>query len=201
MKSCVWEPCNRTGMISKAMAAVAALVIALCGLTLLSGCSPANSEEVIRGSIADQFDKYKNHTDEVMSELSTTAENEGLTDLGISGEEFAAAVLDGFDYTIDSIQIDGDKATATLTITSKSMKDFETRLTESMNEFVDSDNATEMTEEDANAKIGELAMQAFDNTQIISEQAVLEYELQGNTWTATNASEVLGGLDSMVFAN
>lgn len=183
----------------KVISAVAAALLLVVGITFLGGCAKT-SEDVLRETVENEFDAYKNLEDAALEKIAQTAEQEGLSDLGISGVDFASAVLAGFDYDIDDIQIDGETATVHVMIASKSSTDFENKLSEAVQAFVDSDAAQGMTPDEKNTQIGVITMKAFEDAEIINEEAELQFQLQDKTWVSTNASEVLAGLDSLVFA-
>lgn len=176
----------------------AALVLAL-GTIAIAGCAKT-SEDVLRETVSNEFDAYKNLENATLEKIADTAEKEGLSDLGISGVDFASAVLNGFDYSIDNIEINGEAATVSVTIASKSSSDFEKKLSERVQSFVESDGAQSMSADEKNTEIGSITMQVFEETEIINESANLEFQLQDKTWVSTNASEVLANLDSLVFA-
>lgn len=186
--------------IKKAIALTATAILLAFATVVASGCAKT-SEDVLREVVESEFNTYKNLEESALDEIATTAEQEGLSDLGITGEEFAAAVLSGFDYSIDGVQISGNDATVSTTIISKSSTDFESKLSEGVQEFVSSSEATSLTTEEKNLKIGSITMQAFEDTEIISEQVDIQFQLQDKTWVSTNASEVLANLDSLVFAD
>ncbi len=184
--------------MKKALALIAAGILA-AGLLCMTGCGP-NSEKLIRDSLTQQLDSYKNADDAALSELATVAENEGLDSLGIDSQEFAAAVLDGFDYSIDNVKVEGDKAVASVTIISKSYSDFETRMNDILESLTSDESLKEMGTEEATQMLGERIMQAFSDTEIITEQADIEYKLENNVWEPVKGDASLADLDSMVFA-
>ncbi len=186
--------------MNKKLALCIMSLILACGTVLgLAGCGQ-NNEEVIRESIASQLDAFKNADDSAMSEIAEMVENEGLDRLGIDGMEFAAAVLDGFDYNIDSVEVDGNKAVATVTIASKSYSQFEQKVNEIRNSIAEDTDLAAMSEEDATKAIGQKIMSAFAETETTNDVAVINYELSGNVWKPTNAAEALAQLDSIVFS-
>lgn len=190
----------RKHLISKSCKIAIALVFSCVLMLGITGCA-TDSESVIRDSIEQEFNSYKNADDLAMSRVATTAEKEGLTSLGISSEDFAAAVLDGFDYEIKNININGSNATADVIIVSKSMSDFESKLSEAVQSFVASDSAQTMTSDEKSQEIGNIAMNAFEQTKVIEEEVQLDFTLDGNTWTSNNVSETLANTDSLVFAS
>ena len=185
--------------MKKLVSALAAGALVLGALFMVTGCGPS-SEEVIRNAITQEMDSYKNMDDSAMSEIATMAENEGISELGIDDQEFAAAVLDGFDYNIDDITVDGDTATATVTIVSKSYSDFEERITNIINELTDDPSMAELDSDQIVEVVGERVMQAFDEVSLNTETATIEYKLNGNVWEPVDGDSALADLDSVVFA-
>ncbi len=190
-----------TSRIKKALAAAASASLVALSLFALSGCVVTSSEDAIRDAVSQELDIYKNMDQRAMDMIIESAENEGLTELGIDGTEFATAVLDGFDYRINDVVVNNNTATANVTIISKSMPDFETKFSNAVNDLTTSSSAATLTNDNIEQAVGTLAMETFDDTDIIEEDVDLQFQLEDNTWVSTNVAEALGGLDSMVFAN
>lgn len=182
----------------KILASILSAVLVVFTLCAACGCQPS-SEDVIRDTVTKNFDAYKNLEDSVLSEIASKAEEDGMNDLGITGEEYATAVLDGFDYHINDITVNEQAATVSMTIVSKSKTDFYNKLNDAVSGFV-ADPATEgLTSDEKDTQIGMIAMQAFQETNTVSEDVELLFQLQGNTWVSVNSTEVLGNLDSFAF--
>lgn len=180
---------------------VRVLLSALLALSAFSfvACGKS-SEQALRDSVEAEFNAYKNLEDAALDKIAKTAESEGLDDLGISGRDFASAVLNGFDFSIENIVVTGKEATVSIALASKSATDFEEKLSSSVQTFVDSKEAQDMSIEEKNAEIGKITMKAFEDTKIIDEKVDIKFMLENNTWTAVNASEQLANLESLVFA-
>lgn len=181
------------------MKRILSLILAICAafsVCAVSGCQKS-SEDVIRESIVDRFEPYKSMNEEIINRLSKTAEDEGLPELGLSGTDFAYAILDGFDYSIDNIEVSGNKATADITISSKSLTDLLESL-KSTNAKLSSSSS--QAQEYKTDQIIEAITQAIKDTKNSNETITLEFTLNGTEWTATNSTEELGKLDSAVFA-
>ncbi len=187
--------------IKAIIAAIAGASLLSLSLLALAGCAATSSEDAIRQAVSQELDIYKNMDEKAVSMVAESAENEGLTELGIDGREFAKAVLDGFDYRINDIVVNDKTATANVTIISKSMSDFETKFNDAVSELMSSAATSDLSTENVEQTVGSLAMETFGNTDIIEEDVELQFELEGNTWVSTNVAEALGSLDSMVFAN
>ena len=186
--------------MSARKAITATLTAAMLAFTLCfaTGCQPS-SEDVIRDTVTEKFDAYKNLEDAVLSQIADKAEQDGMSELGISGQEYASAVLDGFDYSINSITVNEQAATVSMTIVSKSKTDFYDKLNAAVTTFVSSPESESMSADKKDAQIGKIAMQAFEDTETVSEDIELLFQLQGNTWVSVNSNEVLGNLDSFAF--
>lgn len=182
----------------KTLATILSSMLLAFTLCAACGCQPG-SEDVIRQTVTENFNAYKNLEDSVLSEIAAKAEEDGMSDLGITGEEYATAVLDGFDYHINDITVNEQAATVSMTIVSKSKTDFYNKLNDAVSAFV-ADPATEgLSPEERDTQVGQIAMQAFKDTATISEDVELLFQLQGNTWVSVNSTEVLGNLDSFAF--
>lgn len=105
---------------------LAPVVAIACMLTLvLGGCGGASAEDLIRENLESYMGEV-DVADEAFVEGLESSAGEDLDQLGITADEFAAAYLDGFGYEIGDITVDGDTATAELTITVKSYTDIMT---------------------------------------------------------------------------
>lgn len=185
-------------MIKKVSAVILAGVLAV-GVLSLAGCAD-NSKELIEESLTNQLDTFKNKDDSALSQIASVAEDNGLSQMGIDNQEFAAAVLDGFDYTIDNITVDGNTAKADLTIISKSKSDFENKLNEAVETITNDPNLANMTQEEALNSLGDKVIEVFNNTEIITENVTIDYKLENDVWEPVGGDASLAGLDSIVFA-
>lgn len=185
--------------LKKALIAVLACAMAVFTLAAATACAP-NPEEMIREAITKEFDTYKNMDDSVLQEIASSAESQGLGDLGIDNMEFANIVLDGFDYNIDDITVDGDHATVDMTIVSKSSSDFEQKLSAAMETLQTSPEIATLSDEEKMERIGQTVMESFQDIKIVDETVTIEYTYMNGTWTPTNSASALGSLDSVVFA-
>ena len=177
-----------------ALATLIACAMAAC-LGLVACSSGPTDEEVIKEGIASELDPIKNLDDATLDEILSEAGSEFamLESMGIDSKTLVKSYLDGFDYTIDSVEVDGDSAKATLTATCKS--DASTKaeeLAEAWGEQMTDEQLASMTQDDITAKIGEITMQAIDETQAIDMPLVLTFTKNDNEWTPD--ADVLGSL-------
>lgn len=187
--------------LRKIAAMLCATVLALGALGAVAGCGP-NNEEVIREAIAKDMDAFKNADDAAIQQIVTADAQAGgnLDEVGIDQEQFAIAQLDGFDYSIDDITVDGDHATATITITSKSASDYAARMEALQEELTNDPSFTELDTDVAMEAYGQRVMELLGQTELSTGTITLDYELKDRTWQPTNASTAFAQLDSILFA-
>ena len=100
-----------------AVALVAALVLALIGCS-----SGPTDEEVIRQGIGEELAAIKSGDNDIVAAVEQGA-GEDLRKLGLDSGELMSAYLDGFDYEVGEVSVQGDAATAHLSVTCRSMSD------------------------------------------------------------------------------
>jgi hypothetical protein len=94
-----------------------AAVLAIGTATALTGCGKSD-EDVIRAGIASCFDVFKDTSSKEFFGIYDSAESV-LKGTGIDAREFVTLWLDGYDYEITSVVVDGNNATADVVITVK----------------------------------------------------------------------------------
>lgn len=177
--------------MKKILAVLVAALALTAGLSLVACSSSESPEDAIRADLAAQFDPIKNHDQAVMDELTASVESAGLDEYGISNSDYVASLLDGFDYAVDSVTVaeDGNTATAAVTVTCKTFTDATARAEELSAEFGESDEILDMTADELNAKIGEIMMQAIDETEPKATSCEFGYTLVDGTWTIDSSAE------------
>ncbi len=193
---------NRKGLamgFRKIAALLAATALALGALLAATGCG-ANAEEAIRNAIIEELDTYKNMDDSVLSATSEVLAGQGLEEMGIDSEGLAVTILDGFDYSVDDVTVEGDKAVATVTIVSKSYSDFEAAVDAAIAEVTADPAVADMSQEEIYQLYGQRIMEAIDGLQAKPETTEVEYAREGNAWEPVNGEKSLSHLDSLVFA-
>ena len=110
----------RTESHAKRLVALVFAAVLALGMFAVAGCSSSNDEQVIRDGIAKELDVFKNPTKEALQPYMDQMDSSQMAQLeayGIDIVEFLQHALGKFDYEIGDITIDGDKATAALTVT------------------------------------------------------------------------------------
>ncbi len=184
--------------LKKILAFALSAVLAISCTFALIGCSE-DPTKVIRDSLTEQLNAYKNADDSALSQIASLAENEGLSEMGIDNQEFAVAVLDGFDYSIDDITVDGKNATANVTIISKSYADFAEKIKVMVDEMSSDASLADMDADALTALVAERVMDVLNNTEINTETLAIDYVLNGNEWQPVAQESAFASLDSVVF--
>lgn len=148
----------------------------LCLVMGVAGCSSGPTvEELITQDIQESFDQLKDPESQMRDDFAARLEEQSSTDLenlGIEADTFVNALLDGFDYQINGVEADEEAgaATASVTVTSKSVQqiltDFEASAQEYVGSYVANALATgsaEVDEDAVNKDIGQLFMDAVNN--------------------------------------
>ena len=186
------------GLLARIALCFAVISVMLAVTPALGGCAKT-SEDVIREAVESEFDPYKNLDDDVLSAIASIAEDEGLAELGISGSEFASAVLQDFDYTIDDVEIKGTSAIVKVTIISKSASDFDDKISDRVQSFIESKSSQSLDVQGKADEIGNIALDSIRDAEMISEQIEIRFDLQDKTWVSTNTAEILSKTDILAY--
>ncbi|OUO91477.1 hypothetical protein B5F40_03305 [Gordonibacter sp. An230] len=170
-------------------ALMTAALVSFGGLTL-AGCSQSNSEEIVREGVTEELESLKRLDDSLLDQLSTNAEMIQLTMYGVDPKDFASTYLDGFDYRIDSVTVEGNKATAVVVLTCKSTSVFAETLEAAYEEMANDDSLMDLSPYERNDRIGQVMMETLESIPVAETAPInLEFQLDGNMWTITPESE------------
>ena len=179
----------------KKLIGLVALVLTLVASSITaSGCAQADSnEQIIRQSLSQELDSIKNVDPSFLGDINSQLGTDftAFEEIGISPEEFMRGYLEGFDYTIDSIQVDGNTAVAKVTITCKSYSDFENKMSKAATElFTNADDFSGLTSEQLSQTIGEALLNTLQTVELTQTEPVeIDYTLEGNTWVPDSDTE------------
>lgn len=162
-----------------ALALCAALAFSLCGMV---ACAD-NSEQVIRDSLTEEIESLKNPDEATLAELSSSLPTSVFAQLGLSTTDVMKALLEGFDGTVDSVEVDGKNAVATLTISSRDFSQLDTVLDDMTDEMTDNAELADMSLSERTAWAGQMLMQRIESLPVVQHDPTsVEYVLNGNTW-------------------
>lgn len=166
--------------------AMLALVAALAATMLagLTACGGESAEDVIRKGVTEELEGIKNLDQAALDEImaGAGAADAGLDEYGIDMEEFCRTWLEGFDYSVDNVTVDGDNATATVTITCKSLMEGMTIFMDKVTALTDDTEAMSQSMDELNLQMGTMLMEALGEAPLETNTVDLPYVLNGNTW-------------------
>lgn len=187
----------------RSLLAVPFAVVMLCAcLVGLAGCqSGPTAEELITQDLQTNFDKFKDPSSDLYAELTAdleSANGDDLEKMGINASDYVASLLDGFDYAVESVDVDEDAGTAqaNVTVTCKSlyraMEDFGTAAEQYAAQYVADALAAGQTEADEaviNQEMGQLFVEAVDGAEIQDNDCVFTYTRdEDNAWSADDSA-------------
>lgn len=183
---------------------LATLLALSIGMVGLASCSSGTSDEdAIRASLSSELDSIKNIDDAFVNEFSESIDMSQLSVYGIDGVEFMKSYLSGFDYTIDSINVDGDSATAQITLTCKSYTGYLQALQTAVDEVTaDPDALAALSNDEINQKIGEIVIGSLDGVELAATQPItitITYTKVDGTWEP--ASSTSGDIAAALMTN
>lgn len=175
--------------LRKMAAALAMSALMVCTLGAMAGCS--NSEQVIREGTVEFLDHYKNVDEVAVGEVDDALPASQAEMLGIESEELAQAMLEGFDYTLDDVKVDGDNAEAVVTVTCKNLSNLTTEINDLQSEVrSDSSLVAGMGTDELFQWLGDKLMEYINNAPIETHEPItLDFRLNGNTWEMTQSSQ------------
>lgn len=172
-----------------AMMGIIALV-ALALAAVLSGCGGASDEEQITSAIDAELGVMVDPDDETISNLveeAGAAEGGQLDQLGIDGTELVKAWIDGFAYEVGDITVDGDAATAEVTITCKQLAVIVNDWADEFQDAAMSQGFT--TTDEVYEYAGQTIMEDMTNAEPASTTVTFSFEKDGSDWTFPDNTE------------
>lgn len=192
---------NTTTTYSRVFAVLMAVLLAV-GACSLAGCAGGQSDEdVIRTKLTSELDSIKTLDDGFVNDFSESINMSQLSVYGIDGVEFMRAYLDGFDYSIDSITVDGDTAQAQITLTCKSYTGYQQALQNAVTAITeDPESLVGLSNDDINKKIGEIVIGSLDGVELaVTEPVTINYTNVDGEWEP--ASSTSGDIAAALMTN
>ena len=156
----------------KGIIALFAAMVACC-CVFLAGCAE-NSEEAVRNVVTTELDAVKNSDTETIEAIAgDSSEFQALSTYGISATDAYEAVFNGFDYKIESVKVDGDKAVVGVKLTAKDS------------------SFTSMTTQEMNQAIGKLVLDTIKDLPTTETDTVeLDVVKKDGKWQLSNSAGV-----------
>jgi hypothetical protein len=161
------------------------VVLAFSMIFALTGCIKGD-EKVIKDAMTDQLNQLKNPNSDIWKK-DMKSSLDSMSSLGIDAQQLVAAWTEGFDYKIGTITIDGNKATAELTITCKQINP---AIDSAQLKYKSDATNNSLSESERAKKIGELIISELKAQTLTTTSITVEFTKSGNTWT-----ESFGAMD------
>lgn len=162
---------------------VSVFVLACAMSFVLVGCGGESDEDQIQEALDAELGVIIDPTDEIIEELAEEASasaGSSLDTLGIDVNELVSSWVDGFGYEVGTITVDGDTATAEVTISCKQLGPIMMEWMETFEDDVLSQGLTSMT--DIYEYAGQTIMEKIDGASLSDTTVTFEFENDGSGW-------------------
>lgn len=141
------------------------------------------SERTVGASLTSQLESLV--TQDVDEALAREGVDAGeLASLGAGEDALAGAYLEGFDFSVDSVQVNGDFASATVTLEAKTPETLRAAVSDAFGQLVESGSLDEAGADDSNQLIGETVLDAVAGAQTVQTSPVtVSLSNENGTWT------------------
>jgi len=170
--------------MKKALLVIISVIMAFTMTAAVVGCGKSD-EQVIRKGISDELNQFKDVKSDIWKDTMA-----GITDtLANSGGDPEALItswMDGFDYKIGAISVDGDKATVELTITCKQLYP---ALKAAQNTATNTPGVENMSVTDIQALLITEMSAELQNAIPVTSTVSVSYEKVNNEWSEVSGAE------------
>jgi len=160
------------------------IVMAFALAFSLAGCGNAD-EKVIRDSLTKEFNQFKDPKSK-MWKVDMKDNLKELSDLGVNTDDLIAAWVKDFSFKVGTIKIEGNKATAEVSITCKQLFPAIEKATEKLS---NDPNLSNMSEKQAMKKWGEQVIAELNSAKAVTTVISIPWTKTGNTWEEDAAAE------------
>ena len=193
---------SKSFVLTRGILTLLVAIMMIAGACSLSGCLGSQSDEdIIRAKLTSELDSIKNLDDSFVNEFSESINMSQLSVYGIDGVAFMKSYLDGFDYTLDSITVDGDRATAQITNTCKSYTGYQNALQSAVTAITaNPDEIAALSSDEINQRIGEIVIGSLDGVELaVTEPVTITYTKVDGQWEP--ASSTSGDIAAALMTN
>lgn len=147
-------------------------------------------EQAVEALAIERLDQLKNQDAAVVSEIAADvdasfeeATDVSHADLGANAEDVARWMLTDFDYTINSVYVDGDGASVYADVEMRDTYAFLTTFYDEVEAWSESSAGKKATQSEAMAKVGEIYKDTMESTDTMtSYYACIDFDKKGNDW-------------------
>lgn len=171
-----------------------ALLAVTCGL-VLGGCSGESPEELVRQDLTARLDEVKNVDDAAIEDLLGATDTSAFEQLGVEPAEFVKALLGGFDYTIGDVAVDGDSATASVSVTCKSLTTMQSEIEDLAYDLLADPEIYTLSENEVMERVGSTMLEAIEGSETHETSYDFAYEKTDEGWEpAVDGTEFMSAI-------
>jgi hypothetical protein len=155
----------------------------------LPGCGLFQDDKaLITNALTEELNQIKNLDDDMMETmLASDSSYDDLEEFGVSGRQFIEEYLAGFDFSIEDVVVDGNTATATLTLTIKKTSEIEDALYSKAEAFLADESNAALTQDEFYAAYGKLFLEVVRGVDATKSDAFeIVYTKSDGAWTPTS---------------
>ena len=174
---------NTLSVTSKRIMTALLLIVACVMIATMAGCGKS-AEDTIRDGVSSEFESIKKLDRAALDQITGGAQDVSyFEDLGISSDEFFRAWLEGFDYSVNKVTVNGSTAKATVTVKTHSLMSALDSVTSSIDSLIATNpSVLTMTEDQIYKQLGTMLLKAIKEAPMVSYTVDLPYELKNNVW-------------------
>lgn len=163
----------------------AVLLVLLCALCLfvLPSCSAFSPKDKVSEDMSSRLDAIKEGDTGSLSVLAEDLDAEEVEGYGLSQDDLLAAYLDGFDYQIEDVSVDGKTASVSVVFTVKSYSEFISAFSETAFDIPLQDGAEDLSDEELYALFGDAILETLSSTSTGQTESVsFSYTKSDGEW-------------------
>lgn len=197
----------RGGSLGRRLLAVLLAAAVACSAAALAGCS--NTDEDVRDALTQGIEEDIAQLTELSSETAASLfASDYTTDLQNAGVDLVSVygpLFSDLTYTVDDVQVDGDSATVTLTVTNKdlttALQNYTATISNELATSVGREALAALDDSELTQHLAEVLTACLEDASLGTTTTTVElsYSRSGNTWTLEDGTALttalLGGLD------
>ena len=188
--------CYRRYLVGAAFALMLA-----CAAPMLSGCAEAALTEGIESDMGQLTSlTSESAADLFASDYTTDLQNAGIDPASVYGPLFSE-----LSYSIDAVEVDGDRATVELTVTNRglttAMQNYTATVTNELTTQAGRDALAALSDAELTRHLADILVQCVEDASLgdVTTSVELSYVRDGGSWELEDDAELvsalLGGLD------
>ena len=193
--------CYRRYLVGAAFALMLA-----CAAPMLSGCAGSGgAEAALTEGIESDMGQLTSLTSESAADLFASDYTTDLQNAGIDPASVYGPLFSELSYSIDAVEVDGDRATVELTVTNRglttAMQNYTATVTNELTTQAGRDALAALSDAELTRHLADILVQCVEDASLgdVTTSVELSYVRDGGSWELEDDAELvsalLGGLD------